>query len=324
MNPTILYSVLEIIGIVLFSSEGLFVKNIELHPLINVLLAYMVYAVVSFIILSVREQMSMTFIKQLVEPKFLITNFANIIKTGGLFLGFKLLPVSFAIVIKMMAPAFIIIGNSLLNSDPMNGSQILGITLSVLLIGLIYKNPISVAFKNINPSFFLGTMGVILYNIMNAYNVIKLPQYITDKNPHEEIFISTAVAFTTMLTIVTGIFFTNRKLLGSFNHYNIIKMIGVFISTCYIGMSLTYAADNHLEPILFSMLQYSQIFIAFGIGYFLEGEKFPLSRIILIILFLLSIVFTMRVSKKPVKKDKRKIITNATLFHSEYKKTNVG
>jgi drug/metabolite transporter (DMT)-like permease len=86
-------------------------------------------------------------------------------------------------------------------------------------------------------------------------------------------------------------------------------------------MSLTYAADNHLEPILFSMLQYSQIFIAFGIGYFLEGEKFPLSRIILIILFLLSIVFTMRVSKKPVKKDKRKIITNATLFHSEYKKT---
>ena len=29
MNPTILYSVLEIIGIVLFSSEGLFVKNIE-------------------------------------------------------------------------------------------------------------------------------------------------------------------------------------------------------------------------------------------------------------------------------------------------------
>jgi hypothetical protein len=34
----------------------------------------------------------------------------------------------------------------------------------------------------------------------------------------------------------------------------------------------------------------------------------------------MSVLFTMKVSQAPVKKDKRKIITNATLFHSEEKK----
>ena len=132
--------------------------------------------------------------------------------------------------------------------------------------------------------------------------------------------VACSVSFVTLLATVIGIFYTNRKFLGSFSHYNIIKMIGVFIFTCYIGMTLTYAADNHLDPTLFSVLQYSQLFLAFFIGYFFEGEKFPLSRIILIILFLMSVLFTMKVSQQPVKKDKRKIITNATLFHSEEKK----
>ena len=48
--------------------------------------------------------------------------------------------------------------------------------------------------------------------------------------------------------------------------------------------------------------------------------KFPLSRIILVVLFLMSVLFTLKVSQTPVKNDKRKIITNATLFHSEEKK----
>ena len=90
-------------------------------------------------------------------------------------------------------------------------------------------------------------------------------------------------------------------------------------------MSLTYAADNHLEPTLFSALQYSQLFLAFVIGYFFEGEKFPISRILLVILFLGSVAFTMKVSeKKPQKKDKRKITTNATLFHSPDIKTTTS
>jgi drug/metabolite transporter (DMT)-like permease len=86
-------------------------------------------------------------------------------------------------------------------------------------------------------------------------------------------------------------------------------------------MSLTYAADNHLNPMLFSALQYSQLFLAFMIGYFFEGEKFPMSKVLLVVLFLASVVFTMKISESPAKKDKRKIILNATLFHSEKKKT---
>jgi drug/metabolite transporter (DMT)-like permease len=72
---------------------------------------------------------------------------------------------------------------------------------------------------------------------------------------------------------------------------------------------------------LFSALQYSQLFLAFMIGYFFEGEKFPMSKVLLVVLFLASVVFTMKVSEAPAKKDKRKIILNATLFHSEKKKT---
>jgi len=320
MNQTLLYSIIEILGVVIFASEGLFVKDIELHPLINTLLAYTVYAIVSFVILSAQGKMNMPFFKQLAEPRFLVTNIVNIFKTGGLFMGFKLIPISLAIVIKMMSPAFIMIGNSAFNNKPMHILQIVGIIMSILLIGLIYRKPLISAFNNINGKFFLGVLGVIIYNIMNAFNVIKLPQYVTNKDPHEEVFLSTATAFVTLLTMFIGIFYTNRKIFGSLSHYNIIKMIGVFLITCYIGMILTYTADNHLDPTLFSVLQYSQLFLAFFIGYFFEGEKFPLSRIILIILFLMSVLFTLKVSQQPVKKDKRKIITNATLFHSEEKK----
>ena len=206
----------------------------------------------------------------------------------------------------------------------MNHLQILGVLSSVILIGLIYRKSIMAAFKNINMKFFLGVLGVIMYNIMNAYNVIRLPQYITDKDPNEEVFLSTGVAFAVLVAGFFGLRSFNKKIFGSLSHYNMLKMIGVFIVTCYIGMSLTYAADNHLDPTLFSMLQYSQLFLAFVIGYFFEGEKFPISRILLVVLFLASVVFTMKVSKKPKAKDKRKITTNATLFHSSDIKTRTS
>jgi drug/metabolite transporter (DMT)-like permease len=263
----------------------------------------------------------MTLLQKLVEPRFLIVNFANILKTGGIFMGFKFLPVSFAIVLKMMGPAFLMIGNSILNNKAMPLLQTIGIITSVVMICLIYRKSIMSAFKNINIKFFIGVLGIFIYNITSAYNIIKLPEYVTDKDPHEEIFLSTAVAFATLLSIVTGIFFTKRKMLGSISFYNILKMIVVFTITCYGGMSLTYAADNHLDPMLYSTLQYSQLILAFFIGYFFEGDKFPLSRIILVVIFLMSVIFTLKVSQPPVKKDKRKIITNATLFHSEEKKS---
>jgi len=84
---------------------------------------------------------------------------------------------------------------------------------------------------------------------------------------------------------------------------------------------LTYAADNNLSANLFSLLQYTQLALAFLIRYFLENEKFPLSRMIYVALFVASILFTQKMSqKKPVDKDKRKIIINSTLFYSERKK----
>lgn len=321
MNDTLLYSMLEILGVIIFASEGLFIKDVELHPLICVLLTYTVYTIISFIILVAKGEMNMTLLQKLVEPQFLVVNFANILKTGGIFMGFKFLPVSFAIVLKMMGPAFLMIGNSILNKKAMPLLQIIGIITSVVLICLIYRTSIMSAFKNINVKFFIGVLGIFIYNATNAYNTIKLPEYVTDKDPHEEIFLSTTVAFATLLSMVTGIFFTKRKMLGSISFYNVLKMIVVFTITCYGGMSLTYAADNHLDPMLYSTLQYSQLILAFFIGYFFEGDKFPLSRIILIIIFLMSVIFTLKVSQPPVKKDKRKIITNATLFHSEEKKS---
>ena len=321
MDETLLYSMLEILGVVIFASEGLFIKGIELHPLIGVLLTYAVYAIISFIILAIKGDMNMTLLEKLAEPQFLIVNFANILKTGGIFMGFKFLPVSFAIVLKMMGPAFLMIGNSILSNKAMPLLQITGIITSVTMICLIYRKSIMSAFKNINIKFFMGVLGIFICNATSAYNIIKLPQYVTDKDPHEEIFMSTSVAFVTLLSMFTGIFFTKRKILGSISFYNILKMIVVFIVTCYGGMSLTYAADNHLDPMLYSTLQYSQLILAFFIGYFFEGDKFPLSRIILIIIFLMSVIFTLKVSQEPVKKDKRKIITNATLFYSEEKKS---
>jgi drug/metabolite transporter (DMT)-like permease len=321
MNETLLYSMLEILGVIIFASEGLFIKDVELHPLIGVLLTYTVYAIISFIILAVKGEINMTLLQKLVEPRFLIVNFANILKTGGIFMGFKFLPVSFAIVLKMMGPAFLMIGNSILNNKAMPLLQIIGIITSVVMICLIYRKSIMSAFKNINVKFFIGVLGIFICNATSAYNIIKLPEYVTDKDPHEEIFLSTVVAFATLLSIVTGIFFTKRKMLGSISFYNILKMIVVFTITCYGGMSLTYAADNHLDPMLYSTLQYSQLILAFFIGYFFEGDKFPLSRIILVVIFLMSVIFTLKVSQPPVKKDKRKIITNATLFHSEEKKS---
>lgn len=323
MDNTLLYSIIEIWGVLIFASEGLFVKNIELHPFINVFLAYTVYAVVSFIILQFEGKMNFDFFKKLTEPKFLIMNVANIIKTSGLFLGFKFLPVSLAIVIKMMSPAFILVGDSLLNNNPMNIYQIFGIISSILTLGLIYNKRIVTALINTNPTFFMGILGVLLYNTMNAYNVIRLPQYVTDKNPHEEVFLSTGSAFIMLLTSFFAIMTTNRKLFGDIHHFNIIKTIGIFIITCYIGMTLTYTADNHLDPVLFSVLQYTQLLLAFGIGFFFDNETFPPSRIFFIGLFFMSIGLTMKYSKSPKKKDKRKIIMNATLFHSESVKSNL-
>jgi drug/metabolite transporter (DMT)-like permease len=234
MNETLLFSILEVLGVIIFASEGLFVKEIELHPFINILLAYAVYAIISFVILSVKGEMNVSFLKKLAEPKFLLINLFNIIKTGGLFMAFKLIPVSFAIILKMMSPAFIMMADSILNGKPMHVLQIVGMLTSLLMIGLIYRSPIMKALKNVNAKFFLGVLGVLLYNIMNAYNVIRLPQYVTDKDPNEEVFLSTGTAFITLLTIVSGLFFTNRKFLGAINHFNIIKMIGVFTFTCYI------------------------------------------------------------------------------------------
>ena len=38
MDSQLLYIILEILGVLIFASEGLFVKDIELHPYINVML----------------------------------------------------------------------------------------------------------------------------------------------------------------------------------------------------------------------------------------------------------------------------------------------
>ena len=48
MDSQLLYIILEVLGVLIFASEGLFVKDIELHPYINVMLAYAVYAIISF------------------------------------------------------------------------------------------------------------------------------------------------------------------------------------------------------------------------------------------------------------------------------------
>jgi len=126
MDETVLFSILEILGVIIFASEGLFIKDIELHPVINVLLAYAVYAIISFVILSVKGEMNVSFLKKLAEPKFLLINLFNIIKTSGLFMAFKLIPISFAIILKMMGPAFIMIADSILNGKSMHVLQIVG------------------------------------------------------------------------------------------------------------------------------------------------------------------------------------------------------
>ena len=36
MNETLLYSILEVLGVFIFASEGLFIKDIELHYLENI------------------------------------------------------------------------------------------------------------------------------------------------------------------------------------------------------------------------------------------------------------------------------------------------
>ena len=319
MKDALKYGLIETIGVTLFASEGLFVKDIELHPFVNVLLAYTVYAVISFIVLTFQGKMNWDFAKQISEPKFLILNMFNIIRTGGLFVGFKLLPVSFAIVIKMMSPAFILVADSLLNNKPMNVLEKVGIAASILFMGLVYKKPIGAAMSNLSMKFLVGVLGVLLYNTLNAYNVIKLPEYVTDKNPHEEVFLSTGISFVTLATIFLGVVASGSKLFGKLEHFNMLKMIGVFIMTCYVGMSLTYAADNHLPANVFSILQYSQLALAFVIGYFFEGEKFPPSRILFVVCLIASIFLIQFGSDrtKPVKKDKRKITLNTMLRYED-------
>ena len=159
-----------------------------MHPIINVFFTYLVYALLSFIILTITGKMNINLVGKLLDSKFIIVNILNIIKTAGLYIGYRYLPISFAIVLKMMSPAFIIFGDAILNSTKINLIEGIGIGLTIFFIIMIYRKELYNAIKYINPVFIFGLIGMLLFNIFNAFIVIKLPKYIKDNNPNEEIF----------------------------------------------------------------------------------------------------------------------------------------
>lgn len=304
---TLLYSLIEIIGVLLFSLEGIFVKGIELHPIINVFLTYLVYSLLSFTVLAIRGKINLDFTKKLLDSKFIIVNILNIIKTAGLYIGYKYLPISFAIVLKMMSPAFIILGDSILNKTKINLVEGIGIGLTLLFITLLYRKELYNAVKYVDRMFIIGIIGLLLFNIFNAYIVIKLPEYIKDDDPNEEIFLSTTFAFGLLFILILGLLLFGINLFKSYKVSNIFKMLILFCFTCYGGMSLIFLSDNNLNPTLFSVLQYSQIILAFIFGYYLEGETFSFSKIIIILLLIGSIFLTDYYSNN------KKIIANITV-----------
>ena len=316
MNNSI-YALLEILGVFLFTIEGIFVKGIEMHPIINVFFTYLVYALLSFIILTITGKMNINLVGKLLDSKFIIVNILNIIKTAGLYIGYRYLPISFAIVLKMMSPAFIIFGDAILNSTKINLIEGIGIGLTIFFIIMIYRKELYNAIKYINPVFIFGLIGMLLFNIFNAFIVIKLPKYIKDNNPNEEIFLSTTFAFGLLFILLLGLFTFGINLFKKYKTSNMIKMIILFCFTCYGGMGLIFLSDNNLNPTLFSLLQYSQILLAFIFGYFLEGEKFSISKIIIILFLIGSIILTNIYSNnKNINEKNKRIISNINLHSS--------
>ena len=82
-------------------------------------------------------------------------------------------------------------------------------------------------------------------------------------------------------------------------------MFVVFIFTAYVGLLLVYTSANNLNPLLFSVLQYSQLIFAFIVGYFVNHEKFGWLRIFWIVCLIASVTFM--VANK-TKKTKDKIV----------------
>ena len=311
---TLIYSLLEILGVFLFSIEGVFIKGIEMHPIINVFFTYLVYALLSFSILFITGKMNSNLISNLLDSKFIIVNILNILKTAGLYIGYRYLPISFAIVLKMMSPAFIIFGDAILKSTNINLIEGIGIGLTLFFITMIYRKELYNAIKYINPLFIIGLIGMLLFNIFNAFIVIKLPEYIKGSNPNEEIFLSTAFAFGLLFILLLGLFIFGINLFKKYKTSNMIKMIILFCFTCYGGMGLIFLSDNNLNSTLFSLLQYSQILLAFIFGYFLEGEKFSFSKIMIIILLIGSIILTNIYSNNQNNNNRNKrIISNITV-----------
>ena len=316
MNNSI-YALLEILGVFLFTIEGIFVKGIEMHPIINVFFTYLVYALLSFIILTITGKMNINLVGKLFDSKYIIVNILNIIKTAGLYIGYRYLPISFAIVLKMMSPAFIIFGDAILNSTKINLIEGIGIGLTIFFIIMIYRKELYNAIKYINPVFIFGLIGMLLFNIFNAFIVIKLPKYIKDNNPNEEIFLSTTFAFGLLFILLLGLFTFGINLFKKYKISNMIKMIILFCFTCYGGMGLIFLSDNNLNPTLFSLLQYSQVLLAFIFGYFLEGENFSISKIIIILFLIGSIILTNIYSNnKNINEKNKRIISNINLHSS--------
>ena len=310
----LIYSLLEILGVFLFSLEGVFVKGIEMHPIINVFFTYLVYALLSFSILAITGKMNIDLGKKLLDSKFILVNVLNIIKTAGLYIGYKYLPISFAIVLKMMSPAFIIFGDAILNNTKINLIEGIGIGLTLFFIIMIYRKELYNAIKQLNPLFIIGVIGLLLFNIFNAFIVIKLPEYIKDSNPNEEIFLSTTFAFGLLSLLLIGLLLFGINLFKRYKTTSMLKMILLFCFTCYGGMGLIFLSDNNLNPILFSLLQYSQLILAFIFGYFLEGEQFSISKIVIILLLIGSIILTNIYSNnKNINNINKIIISNMTI-----------
>jgi len=299
------YSILEVLGVILFASEGFFIKGMYLHHLINMFLMYIVWTLIPIIVLLFQGKFDMSLIKKLFKKESVILNALNLIRTPAILLAYNFIPIPLVITIKMLMPAFIITGDSIMKQEKLNVNEIIGMVASFVFVFLIYSDAIIKKIKTFDIKFIIGIIGAIVFTAINSYDVIELPKYIKNKDANEELFISSALVLLILIPIIGGILSFKPKLLGVLDGLKILKMFVVFIFTAYVGLLLVYLSADKLNPLLFSILEYSQLIFAFIVGYFVNNEKFGWLRIFWIVCLIASV--TLMVSSK-TKKSKDKIV----------------
>ncbi|MBF0713927.1 EamA family transporter [Gemella sp. GH3] len=273
-----MYYLRYILGMVIFGTIAIIVKNIDL-PRSQVVLSRTSIATISFLLVF-------TFSSKKIEYRNIFRNFHYLFLSGVslafswifLFESFNYTNVSIAVWITYLAPMIVILLSPIFLKEALNLLKF--ICVIIALVGLYLISNLDIATLQFSKGIIYSLLSAITYAFIIIFN-----KKIKNLDGFNTTFVQMMIAAITMMVYV---FIVNKETISIPDNKSIalVIILGVF-HTCF-ACFLTFGSIAHLPTNAVAFLSYLDPIFTFMFAYLLLGEVLSVSQLVGAGLILLS------------------------------------